>query len=99
MQSSQPFRRFNSHMAAISSAMMLAAGSLRDYALSNVGMYESRGKGKGTLPSPRFITARGKEYPRSSTRQHDRHAASQRMVVVNGFQLMQTLPSRLRSPK
>lgn len=60
---SQPFHRAMLMMAAIQAAMRLD-GIGQTAALSNIGPYESRGKGKGrSKPSPRFGRNRSKYNP------------------------------------
>lgn len=93
---SQPFARSIAMFAAIAAAMKLE-GPAKHSILQGIGPYKSRGKGRGA-PARKFGNKPGwKNYPFSSTRQNERHARTQRMVIVNGFELMQTIPSIERS--
>lgn len=96
---STPFRRAKQMIADISAANMLQ-GLARQLALDSIGSYWSRGKGKGK--PARCAKKKGhnscNHYQFSSDRQDSRIARTQRTVMVNGFQLMQTIPVRQRVP-
>jgi hypothetical protein len=59
----------------------------------------AKGKGKGKRARSAIKVRRhaGSHYPFSSHRQDAQAARTQRMVVVNGRELMQTIPARLRA--
>lgn len=60
---SQPFARSIAMMAMITAAMQLDGGA-RHLAMSRIGPYESRGKGKNrSKPSPRFGKSNSKYQP------------------------------------
>lgn len=61
MHRSQPFARAMTMMAAISAAMGLDSIA-RQSAMSNIGPYKSRGKGRGT-PERRYLKSRSKYQP------------------------------------
>ncbi|MFJ1253402.1 hypothetical protein [Cupriavidus sp. CuC1] len=56
---SAPFARARAMFAAIAAAMALQ-GSARQLAMSAIGPYESRGKGKGRRTASRNTTAQNK---------------------------------------
>ncbi len=61
-----------------------------------MGLYSFTNKfGKRVLQHFRHNPNTQKRYPFSSTKQHEKCAARQRNVIVNGFQIMQTLPTAL----
>lgn len=98
---STPFRRAKQMIADISAANLLQ-GMARQLALDSIGSYWSRGKGKGKPARSAKKQARHNHsfnhYPFSSDRQDSRIERTQHMVMVNGFQLMQTIPARDRAP-
>jgi len=53
----------------------------------------------GTARRPRFLDTPHRRTEFSTTRQDARIARTQRTVIVNGFELMQTIPSRERASK
>lgn len=61
MNRSTPFARANMMMAAIAAAMGLSSFA-KESALSAIGPYKSRGKGRGT-PSRNFYKSRSKYMP------------------------------------
>jgi hypothetical protein len=96
---SGPFRRAKQMIADISAANLLQ-GMARQLAIDNIGSYWSRGKGKGKPARSAKKQARDNyscnHYPFSSDRQDSRIERTQHMVIVNGFELMQMIPSRDR---
>lgn len=61
MHRSTPFARAHAMMAAIAAAMGLSVGA-REVALGAIGLYQSRGKGRGT-PGKTYYKSRSKYKP------------------------------------
>ncbi len=87
---SAPFARSIALMAAMGA--MVQAGLSHTFAAvkSGADAYRSRGKGRGDKMTKGTARRSGRSYPFSSTKQDARTTARQHMVVVAGFQLMQT---------
>lgn len=92
------FSRSLAIFSAISVLMQNGATYAAAALKSGADNYRSRGKGRGTRTSSlsRSWNKRGKRYPFSSTKQHEKSADRHYMAKVNGFDIMQTWPSRSR---
>lgn len=67
----QAFARAKAMMALVAAAMSMASIAARQQALSEIGQYKSRGKGRGT-PSRRYGNKAGKYMPHQGRREMER---------------------------
>lgn len=89
------FGRSLAIFSAISVLMQNGATYAAAALKSGADNYRSRGKGRGQRRAVRYGRG-GKRYPFSSTKQHENSADRHYMAKVNGFDIMQTLPSHSR---